>query len=90
MRIEVHYRGRVQGVGFRQTAWNLAQSRAVTGFVRNLGDGRVHLVADGEAGEVRRFLGEIARRMSENIEHAEQRELDEASAAPFETFSIRH
>jgi acylphosphatase len=52
----VHYSGSVQGVGFRMTAARLARRFAVAGWVRNLPDGRVRLLAEGSAGEVRRFL----------------------------------
>lgn len=42
-------RGRVQGVGFRYFALKIAEELGVTGFVRNLPDGSVEIVA--EAGE---------------------------------------
>ena len=54
---EIHYAGRVQGVGFRYTVRSLAARFDVTGFVRNLPDGRVHLVVEGDARRNRRFLG---------------------------------
>jgi acylphosphatase len=63
----VHYSGDVQGVGFRQTARSQAEGFAVAGYVRNLPDGRVELVAEGETGEVERFLGAIQRRLAEYI-----------------------
>ena len=44
---EVYYQGRVQGVGFRYAVRSLARRFAVDGFVRNLSDGRVELVAEG-------------------------------------------
>ena len=44
---EVYYAGNVQGVGFRYTARCAAAGLDVTGFVRNLPDGRVHLVVEG-------------------------------------------
>lgn len=71
VRCEVHYSGHVQGVGFRWNACNIARDYSVTGFVRNLPDGRVHLVAEGERGEVERFLATIADSMQGNIRHAE-------------------
>ena len=49
---EVYYAGRVQGVGFRYTVRSLAARFDVTGFVRNLPDGRVHLVVEGAADEI--------------------------------------
>ena len=63
----VFYRGRVQGVGFRYTARRIAQTYAVTGFVRNRTDGRVELVAEGDQAEIDRFLAEIVATMESNI-----------------------
>jgi acylphosphatase len=71
IRREVHYSGHVQGVGFRWTACSIARGFAVTGLVRNLPDGRVQLVAEGEREEVDRFLAAIADSMAGNIRHAE-------------------
>ena len=47
--------GRVQGVGFRFFAEDAAQLEGLGGFVRNLEDGRVEVVAEGEEDAVRRF-----------------------------------
>jgi len=58
---KVHYEGRVQGVGFRWTVKNLAKEFDVTGQVCNLADGRVEVIAQGEAGEVEGFLEAIRR-----------------------------
>lgn len=63
----VFYRGRVQGVGFRYTARRIAKTYAITGFVRNLADGRVELVAEGDQAEIDRFLAEIVATMESNI-----------------------
>jgi acylphosphatase len=66
-RVEVHYRGRVQGVGFRQSTCDLAENRPVAGSVKNLPDGRVHLIAEGEEAELEEFLQAITGRMGRNI-----------------------
>ena len=71
IRCEVNYSGDVQGVGFRWNACHLARDFQVTGFVRNLPDSRVHLVAEGERGEVERFLATIADSMGGNIRHTQ-------------------
>ena len=71
IRCEVFYSGRVQGVGFRWNACSLARGFAVTGFVRNLPDGRVQLVVEGNRGEVERLLAGIADSMSGNIRQTE-------------------
>jgi acylphosphatase len=53
--LHVFYSGRVQGVGFRFTAKATAQSYEVTGTIRNLPDGRVEMVAEGERSELEAF-----------------------------------
>jgi acylphosphatase len=46
--------GHVQGVGFRWFTRDTAVREGVTGWVRNLGDGRVEAVVEGEAASVDR------------------------------------
>jgi acylphosphatase len=47
-RVRVVVSGRVQGVGFRQHAVEEAHRLGLTGWVRNLPDGRVEALAEGE------------------------------------------
>jgi acylphosphatase len=54
-RMTIYYSGRVQGVGFRYTVRSVAFGFDVTGTVRNLPDGRVELVAEGERSELEAF-----------------------------------
>lgn len=89
IRKTVHYSGRVQGVGFRFTAQRLAGSHAVGGYVRNLPDGRVELVAEGEADEVNNLLGDIAERMRDYIDEA-QVTTDRIDRPTLDTFEVRH
>ncbi len=48
--------GRVQGVGFRAYAKSKADILGITGFVRNLPDGRVEFYAEGGEENIKRFL----------------------------------
>ena len=53
--------GRVQGVGFRWFAHDAAAREGIHGWVRNLADGSVEVVAEGEAASVDRFEAAIRR-----------------------------
>ena len=55
-RVHVFFTGRVQGVGFRYVTREVAYGFEMTGFVRNLPDGRVEMVAEGEEAEAKAFL----------------------------------
>ncbi len=63
-RLQVFFSGSVQGVGFRYTARHLAERYAVTGFVRNLSNGQVELLAEGEEQTLAAFLDGIAKKMA--------------------------
>jgi acylphosphatase len=53
--------GRVQGVGFRLFTWDVACREGLTGLVRNLPDGRVEAIAEGERDALDRFEWAISR-----------------------------
>jgi acylphosphatase len=82
----VLFQGHVQGVGFRYATQRLAQRSAVAGYVKNLADGRVELVAEGAPAEVGRFVEGVARQMAEYIE---TREEHDESVQGFATFDIQ-
>lgn len=44
--------GRVQGIGFRFTAMNIASRYQLTGMVRNASDGTVEMIAQGRAEDI--------------------------------------
>jgi len=54
-RLTVYYSGRVQGVGFRYCVRVLSAGFEVVGTVRNLVDGRVEMVAEGQREELDAF-----------------------------------
>ena len=87
-RLRVIYTGRVQGVGFRATAAHLARRFAVTGTVRNLPDGRVELVAEGDPAEIDKLLAAVAERMRGHIDAADRHA--SAATGEFDAFNVRH
>jgi len=59
----VNFSGRVQGVGFRYTALQIAREFEVAGYVQNLPDGRVCIEAEGDMGEVSAFVAALEESM---------------------------
>jgi acylphosphatase len=55
-RIIVKAQGRVQGVGYRYYVADYAQQTEVTGFVRNMPDGSVQVIAEGSEGSLQQFI----------------------------------
>lgn len=83
-----HYRGHVQGVGFRFTTQRIASDYEVTGYVRNLPDGRVELVAEGEPDQVDAFLEAVSQRMAGYIDDMQMN--TEPARGEFRDFGIRY
>jgi acylphosphatase len=86
-RVRVLVDGRVQRVGYRYVVANLARERNVKGYVRNLDDGRVEIVAEGEDKELEDFLARI--QVKEEPIIVERIEVHEEKATgEFKTFRI--
>jgi acylphosphatase len=66
----VHYRGTVQGVGFRYTTRRIAARFRVTGYVQNLADGRVLVVAEGQGAELDRFFAAVMQDLGRYVDDA--------------------
>ncbi len=71
IRRRVLFQGRVQGVGFRYTTASIARRHPVVGFVRNLPDGSVELVAEADPTVLDQFLADIASELVGNIRQQE-------------------
>ncbi len=54
-------RGRVQGVGYRMFVLEHAQRLGLTGYVRNLPDGEVEVVAEGDEDALHALLAHLHR-----------------------------
>ncbi len=83
-----HFSGRVQGVGFRYTVEQIAKGYPVVGYVRNLADGRVELVMEGEADVMAKLVREVQQRMEGFI--GEMRCEQSPGNGEFNMFAIRY
>jgi acylphosphatase len=83
----VFFTGRVQGVGFRYQTLQIAKGFEVSGYVRNLPDGRVQLEAEGADGEVSAFVAAVIEQLDGYIR--ETARTRERRARVFRGFEIR-
>ena len=58
-RAHIHYSGMVQGVGFRYAAERLASEFKIKGWVKNLRDGRVEVLCEGDERDIGFFIEKI-------------------------------
>jgi acylphosphatase len=87
--LQVFYEGNVQGVGFRWSVRHVAKGFDVTGWVRNLPDGRVELNVTGEEEEVRAFLDCIVQgELHSLIRKQTEKKLDKP--VPAHGFELRY
>lgn len=78
--------GRVQGVGFRYFVYREAQRLGLSGFVRNLGDGRVEVVAGGPEPSLSRLEALLWR--GPVMAHVTMVEVEETDPPTAEGFAI--
>jgi len=85
--VHVYYTGRVQGVGFRYTAEDIARDLGVCGWVKNLRDGRVEVMAEAEEDVLQDFLARINPYFSRYIQDADVNW--QSATGEFKDFGIR-
>lgn len=68
--LHIFYSGRVQGIGFRYTVLDIARQQKVGGWVKNLDDGRVEVMAEAEEDVLNGFLQQINQQFSRYIQDA--------------------
>ena len=88
-RISIDYGGHVQGVGFRYRAESLAARFPVTGYVQNLSDGRVRLVAEGGEQHLAALMNEIKQSHLGRL-ISEEDTVWSAATGEFKDFSVRY
>ncbi len=60
----IFFSGQVQGVGFRFTAHRIAMRYGLVGYVRNIPDGRVEVLAQGRGRDIDDFVQDIQETFS--------------------------
>ena len=64
---QIIFTGRVQGVGFRFTAFGIANRYELTGFVRNTPDGTVEMLAQGHPEDIADCIRDIKESFADYI-----------------------
>jgi len=85
--VHAYYTGSVQGVGFRFTAQEAASDLQVKGWVKNLGDGRVEIVAEAEEKALIDFLTRVSQNFRDYIQNTDAEWME--ATGEFEDFGIR-
>ncbi|OIO33269.1 MAG: hypothetical protein AUJ70_03555 [Candidatus Omnitrophica bacterium CG1_02_40_15] len=86
-RAHIFYSGHVQGIGFRYTAQDIAMGMGLAGWVKNLEDGRVEIIAEGKEEDLKEFLDKISKgQLGRYITNAELSW--EKPAGEFDSFEI--
>ncbi|MBU1999217.1 MAG: acylphosphatase [Candidatus Omnitrophota bacterium] len=85
--LHIYISGQVQGVGFRYTAREIADETGICGWVANLRDGRVEIVAEAEEDALKSFLVKINTQFSRYIQDTQSQWL--AASGEYKDFEIR-
>ncbi len=81
------YSGKVQGVGFRYTVKRIADNYNLTGWVRNLPDGKVDVFVQGEELSLSSFLKGVELYFKDNIR---DKKMEEENFRKLDGFQIRY
>jgi acylphosphatase len=85
---QVWFSGYVQGVGFRFTAQRIASRYKLTGYVRNLDDGRVEMFAQGTSDDIDRCLADLGDTFGAYIREVQA--TDAQLSSGYTSFVITH
>jgi len=87
--LHVFISGMVQGVGFRYFVEKKAFPLGITGFVRNLADGRVEVLAEGNELTLKRFLEMV--KQGPSFSHVTEADVEWGEATGrYESFNITY
>lgn len=86
--VKVRVEGIVQGVGFRYYTYRIAKRYGIKGYVKNMPDGSVEIVAEGDEEKLERFLQEVAKGPSSAV--VTNITVEDISPVGFKTFEIAY
>lgn len=86
-RVHLWIKGNVQGVGFRADTRTRARNKDITGWVKNLEDGRLEAVLEGEKEDVAELMDWM--RQGPTMANVENVELEEEEPVFLENFEIK-
>lgn len=88
VRWHVYFSGRVQGVGFRYTCVQQARHHAVTGWVKNLDNGSVEMIVEGQSSELEAYLQSVSEATHGSV--ADTQTIKSAATGEFSAMSVVH
>jgi len=88
VRWHVFFSGRVQGVGFRYTCVQQARHHEVTGWVKNLDNGSVEMIVEGESAVLEAYVESVSEATHGCV--ADTQTTKSAATGEFSTMSVVH
>jgi acylphosphatase len=84
--------GRVQGVGFREFCCRIASALSLCGYAKNLPDGTVEIVAEGEEKKLAEFRKRVSMRqpLGISVDELEEKKKGRIKSKSFASFSIAY
>lgn len=86
--LHINYRGFVQGVGFRYTTQRIASNLSLTGWVRNLSDGSVEILAEGDEKSLEQMCCKIEEYFGGYIK--DKNIIKKPAEGKYQSFNILH
>jgi len=81
--------GRVQGVGFRYSTYMQAKKIGLAGYVRNMSDGSVEVVAEGDENTINKFISWLKKGpIGSRVDNVELKSI--AAIATYRNFTIEY
>ena len=87
-RAHIYFIGNVQGVGFRYVTQRLASNLGLVGWVKNLPNGQVEVIAEGDEGTIQELLAQLQENFRGSIKDYKVNFQDTYNQ--FNSFEITH